>query len=114
MGLGCARSDRIDPNMRHRDEEDMQELIMVIVRPHQMTEVKDARLAAGVQGMTVAEVRGLGRQRGKTEVYRGSSTPSISSARHGSRPSLTTTAPIGSFRRYRGRRLARKIGDGKA
>jgi nitrogen regulatory protein P-II 1 len=50
----------------------MQELITAIVKPHKMTEVKDALLAAGVEGMTVTEVRGFGRQRGKTEVYRGS------------------------------------------
>ncbi len=50
----------------------MQELITAIIKPHQVTEVKDALVAAGVQGMTVSEVRGFGRQRGKTEVYRGS------------------------------------------
>jgi nitrogen regulatory protein P-II 1 len=50
----------------------MQELITAIIKPHQVTDVKDALLAAGVQGMTVTEVRGFGRQRGKTEVYRGS------------------------------------------
>jgi nitrogen regulatory protein P-II 1 len=48
------------------------ELITAIIKPHQVTDVKDALLAAGVQGMTVTEVRGFGRQRGKTEVYRGS------------------------------------------
>src|SRR4051812_46538598 len=50
----------------------MQELITAIIKPHQVTDVKDALIAAGVQGMTVTEVRGFGRQRGKTEVYRGS------------------------------------------
>ena len=50
----------------------MQELITAIIKPHQVTDVKDALVAAGVQGMTVTEVRGFGRQRGKTEVYRGS------------------------------------------
>jgi nitrogen regulatory protein P-II 1 len=48
------------------------ELITAIVKPHQVADVKDALIAAGVQGMTVSEVRGFGRQRGKTEVYRGS------------------------------------------
>jgi len=50
----------------------VQELITAIIKPHQVSEVKDALIAAGVQGMTVTEVRGFGRQRGKTEVYRGS------------------------------------------
>jgi len=43
-----------------------------IIRPHKLDEVKEALLAAGVQGMTVTEVKGFGRQRGKTELYRGS------------------------------------------
>src|SRR6476619_6067141 len=50
----------------------MQELITAIIKPHQVTDVKDALIAAGVQGMTVTEVRGFARQRSKTEVYRGS------------------------------------------
>ena len=49
-----------------------QALITAIVKPHRLGEVKDALLAAGVEGMTITEVRGFGRQRGKTEVYRGS------------------------------------------
>ena len=48
------------------------ELITAIIKPHQVTDVKEALLAIGVQGMTITEVRGFGRQRGKTEVYRGS------------------------------------------
>ena len=49
----------------------MQELITAIIKPHQVTDVKDALIAAGVQGMTVTEVRGFGRQKGHTELYRG-------------------------------------------
>jgi nitrogen regulatory protein P-II 1 len=49
----------------------MQELITAIIKPHRVVDVKDALIAAGVQGMTVTEVRGFGRQRGKTEVFRG-------------------------------------------
>ena len=44
----------------------------LIIRPHKLDEVKDALTAVGVQGMTVMEVKGFGRQKGKTEVYRGS------------------------------------------
>src|SRR5678816_4785049 len=40
-------------------------------RPHKLDEVKDALLGIGVNGMTVSEVRGHGRQKGHTEVYRG-------------------------------------------
>ena len=46
-------------------------LITAIVKPHQLDAVKDALKEAGVQGMTVSEVQGFGRQRGHTEVYRG-------------------------------------------
>ena len=44
----------------------------LIIRPHKLDDVRDALTAVGVQGMTVTEVKGFGRQRGKTETYRGS------------------------------------------
>jgi nitrogen regulatory protein P-II 1 len=44
----------------------------LIIRPHKLDEVKDALSAIGVQGMTITEVKGFGRQKGKTEMYRGS------------------------------------------
>jgi nitrogen regulatory protein P-II 1 len=44
----------------------------LIIRPHKLDEVRDALTAVGVQGMTVTEVKGFGRQKGKTETYRGS------------------------------------------
>ena len=50
----------------------MLELITAIIKPHKLDEVKDALLANGVEGMTVTEVRGFDRQRGKTESFRGS------------------------------------------
>jgi nitrogen regulatory protein P-II 1 len=50
----------------------MLELITAIIKPHKLNEVKDALLANGVEGMTVTEVSGFGRQRGKTENFRGS------------------------------------------
>lgn len=46
--------------------------IEAIVRPHLLESVKDALQALGVQGMTIGEVKGFGRQKGHTEVYRGS------------------------------------------
>lgn len=47
-------------------------LITTIVKPFKLDDVKDALKSAGVQGMTVSEVRGFGRQGGHTETYRGS------------------------------------------
>ena len=49
----------------------MLELITAIIKPHQVDKVREALLGQGVEGMTVSEVRGFGRQRGKTEVFRG-------------------------------------------
>lgn len=46
--------------------------IEAIIRPHLLENVKDALQTIGVQGMTLSEVRGFGRQKGHTEVYRGS------------------------------------------
>jgi nitrogen regulatory protein PII len=46
-------------------------LVTAFVKPHKLDEVKDALQELGVQGLTVSEVRGYGRQRGHTEVYRG-------------------------------------------
>jgi nitrogen regulatory protein P-II 1 len=46
-------------------------LITAVVKPFKLDEVKAALLEAGASGMTTSEVRGFGRQRGHTEVYRG-------------------------------------------
>src|SRR3954454_7010241 len=47
-------------------------LIIAIVKPFKLEEVKDALSEVGVEGMTVSEVKGFGRQKGHTEIYRGS------------------------------------------
>ncbi|WP_330298794.1 P-II family nitrogen regulator [Streptomyces sp. NBC_00503] len=46
-------------------------LITAIVKPHRLDEIKEALHQFGVQGLTVSEASGYGRQRGHTEVYRG-------------------------------------------
>ncbi len=46
--------------------------IEAIIRPHLLESVKDSLQALGVQGLTISEVKGFGRQKGHTEVYRGS------------------------------------------
>jgi nitrogen regulatory protein P-II 2 len=46
-------------------------LVIAIIKPFKLEEVRDALLAIGVQGMTVTEVKGYGRQKGHTEIYRG-------------------------------------------
>ena len=46
-------------------------LVTAIIKPHKLDAVKEALQAAGIAGLTVSEVRGYGRQRGHTEIYRG-------------------------------------------
>ena len=46
-------------------------LIIAIIKPFKLEEVRDALSGIGVQGMTVSEVKGFGRQKGQTEIYRG-------------------------------------------
>lgn len=46
-------------------------LVTAIIKAHRVEDVKDALTDTGIQGMTLSEVRGFGRQRGHTEVYRG-------------------------------------------
>jgi nitrogen regulatory protein PII len=47
-------------------------LIIAVIKPFKLEEVKEALAEAGIEGMTVSEVKGFGRQKGHTEVYRGS------------------------------------------
>lgn len=46
-------------------------LIMAIVKPFKLDDVREALVGAGVEGLTVSEVKGYGRQKGQTEIYRG-------------------------------------------
>ena len=46
-------------------------LVMAIIKPFKLDEVRDALTGLGVEGLTVSEVKGFGRQKGQTEIYRG-------------------------------------------
>ena len=46
-------------------------LIMAIIKPFKLEEVREALTPLGVEGMTVSEVKGFGRQKGQAEIYRG-------------------------------------------
>jgi nitrogen regulatory protein P-II 2 len=46
-------------------------IVMAIIKPFKLDEVRDALTAIGVHGMTVTEVKGYGRQKGHTDIYRG-------------------------------------------
>ena len=47
-------------------------IVMAIIKPFKLDEVRDALTAIGIEGLTVTEVKGYGRQKGHTEIYRGS------------------------------------------
>ncbi len=46
-------------------------LVIAVIKPFKLDEVRDALTRTGIQGMTVSEVKGYGRQKGHTEIYRG-------------------------------------------
>lgn len=45
--------------------------IVAIIKPHKLDEVREALASVGIEGMTASEVKGYGRQKGQTEIYRG-------------------------------------------
>jgi nitrogen regulatory protein P-II 2 len=59
--------DRSNP----RSLEDEMKIVTAIIKPFKLDEVRDALTTLGVHGMTVSEVKGYGRQKGHTEIYRG-------------------------------------------
>ena len=58
-----------DPQPHQRP--DAMKMITAIIKPFKLDDVRDAIAETGIQGMTVSEVRGFGRQKGHTELYRG-------------------------------------------
>src|SRR5438067_1837594 len=55
---------------RHRKRSPMK-MVTAVIKPFKLEEVRDALVAVGVHGMTASEVKGYGRQKGHTEIYRG-------------------------------------------
>ena len=54
-----------------RGTESAMKLVMAVIKPFKLDEVREALTPLGVQGLTVTEVKGFGRQKGQTEIYRG-------------------------------------------
>ena len=85
--------------------------ITAVVKPFKLDDVKAALEVLGVQGLTVSEVQGFGRQRGHTEVYRGAEytvdfVPKVQASRSSS-PTATWTSSIACDRRGRPHRQDR-------
>ena len=54
-----------------RPGKEVMKLVIAVIKPFKLDEVRDALTRVGIHGMTVAEVKGYGRQKGHTEIYRG-------------------------------------------
>jgi nitrogen regulatory protein PII len=72
LPVAIATLETSPPGDTNTRSQDPVKLITAIVKPFKVDDVKDALKSAGVQGMTVSEVKGFGRQGGHTETYRGS------------------------------------------
>jgi nitrogen regulatory protein P-II 2 len=59
------------PTTMPRTEDADMKLVMAIIKPFKLDDVREALTPLGVQGLTVSEVKGFGRQKGQTEIYRG-------------------------------------------
>lgn len=70
IALYCAGSGKTPFTLRYKEDMDMKK-IEAIIKPFRLDDVKTALNEAGVAGMTITEVKGFGRQRGHTEIYRG-------------------------------------------
>jgi nitrogen regulatory protein P-II 2 len=60
-----------NPRGRAKAGIESMKIVMAVIKPFKLDEVRDALTAIGVHGMTVTEVKGYGRQKGHTEIYRG-------------------------------------------
>src|SRR5258708_2291702 len=69
----CTSSDRSRSGRHHaaQQQERSMKMVTAIIKPFKLDEVREALSAIGVQGITVTEVKGFGRQEGHTELYRG-------------------------------------------
>jgi nitrogen regulatory protein P-II 2 len=56
---------------RNKKRVNLMKIVMAIIKPFKLDEVREALTAVGIQGLTVTEVKGYGRQKGHTEIYRG-------------------------------------------
>ncbi len=89
-------------------------LIIAVVKPFKLDEVREALVAAGVEGLTVSEVKGYGRQKGHTEIYRGAADGACDLRAEGEAGSCRRRRPRPRGRSQaikRRRRNRKKIGD---
>jgi len=88
-------------------------LIIAIIKPFKLDEVREALVAAGVEGLTVSEVKGYGRQKGQTEIYRGAEYIVNFVPKVKLEAVVDDSAAEGAIAAIRGAAATGKIGDGK-
>jgi nitrogen regulatory protein P-II 2 len=88
-------------------------LIMAIVKPFKLDEVREALLAAGIEGLTVSEVQGYGRQKGQTEIYRGAEYQVNFTPKVKLEAVVDDSAVEGAIEAIRNAAATGRIGDGK-
>jgi len=88
-------------------------LIIAIIKPFKLEEVKTALAEVGIEGMTVTEVKGFGRQKGHTEIYRGSEYTVDFLPKVKIEIAVTDVAAAKAIDAIAGSARTGKIGDGK-
>jgi nitrogen regulatory protein P-II 2 len=88
-------------------------LIMAIVKPFKLDDVREALVAAGVEGLTVSEVKGYGRQKGQTEIYRGAEYQVNFLPKVQLEVAVEDSAVTKAIEAIKGAAATGKIGDGK-
>jgi nitrogen regulatory protein P-II 2 len=88
-------------------------LIIAVVKPFKLDEVREALVAAGVEGLTVSEVKGYGRQKGHTEIYRGAEYQVTFVPKVKLEAVVNDAATAGAVEAIKSAAGTGKIGDGK-
>ena len=88
-------------------------LVMAIIKPFKLDEVRDALTAVGVHGLTVTEVKGYGRQKGHTEIYRGAEYAVSFLPKLKIEVAVSTDQVEGAIEAIVGAAKTGQIGDGK-
>jgi nitrogen regulatory protein P-II 2 len=88
-------------------------LVIAVIQPHRLDAVREALTAIGIDGMTVCEVRGYGRQKGHTEIYRGAEYSIAFLPKLRLEVALPTARVEDAVAAIAGAARTGKIGDGK-
>ena len=88
-------------------------IVMAVIKPFKLEEVRDALTALGVHGLTVTEVKGYGRQKGHTEIYRGAEYKVAFLPKVKVETVVADDQAAGAVDAIRGAANQGKIGDGK-